>query len=927
MDTLSPDKRNELEIRVTNEKPDIICITETLPKNKYFSLTLEHLQLEHYDMLHSDIEGRGVCMYIARHIKYVELDISDKYRDGICASISLKDNKNLVLSTLYRSPSNNQEQNIALINALHKISSFKHNYLSICGDFNLKEISWAENAVQGGEGSIAKKMFDTVNDLFLMEMCKQPTRFRVNITPSCLDWVLTSDEEIIDNLRIESPFGRSDHATIHFDIVCPIQVNTQEAKYNYYKGNYDEFRKDLQDLELVDKLESLSTQQGWDLVQHKMEGLIERHIPKKKYLNKKSVPWFNRDVRLAVMEKRKAWGKYRRNKSLDNWENFTRKRKVVSNVVDGSKNQYEEKIAIDSKHNPKGFWSYVKKKVKSHTTIKEIENEAGEVVSESKEKADILNNYFSSVFTKENLGSVPGIPRHSNAQNIDNINITAEDIMKRLLKLDINKSAGPDNIHSKILREVAEPFSPVLESIYRKSLDEGILPHQWKKANVVPLHKKGSRKTPGNYRPVSLTAICCKILERIIRDGLVEYLKKLGLIDINQHGFTSGKSCNTQLLEVLEQWTEILDAGGDWDCIYMDYQKAFDSVPHERLLKKVESLGISGKLYGWIKDFLHNRKQRVALGNIFSEWSEVSSGIPQGSVLGPVLFIIFINDLPQNVTSTVKLFADDTKLYRKINRQEDADILQVDINSLIHWSQKWQLPFNIGKCSVIHYGKNNLKMKYKLGDREMSISQEEKDLGVTFANDFNFKKHIRNICAKANGRVGLIKRTFSNLTREMFIPLYKSLIRPVLEYCSTVWAPMYRNQTNEIEKIQRRATKLVKNMHNLSYGDRLRNLGLETLEYRRLRADVIQVYRIFQGIDKVNIEDFFQLDNSNRTRGHSFKLVKPRARGSIRLNSFSHRVVSPWNNLKDSTVTSTSVNAFKSALGREWVDHPKRYEI
>ena len=175
----------------------------------------------------------------------------------------------------------------------------------------------------------------------------------------------------------------------------------------------------------------------------------------------------------------------------------------------------------------------------------------------------------------------------------------------------------------------------------------------------------------------------------------------------------------------------------------------------------------------------------------------------------------------------------------------------------MHWSQKWQLPFNIGKCSVIHYGKNNLKMKYKLGDREMSISQEEKDLGVTFANDFNFKKHIRNICAKANGRVGLIKRTFSNLTREMFIPLYKSLIRPVLEYCSTVWAPMYRNQTNEIEKIQRRATKLVKNMHNLSYGDRLRNLGLETLEYRRLRADVIQVYRIFQGIDKVKISSVF----------------------------------------------------------------------
>ena len=435
-----------------------------------------------------------------------------------------------------------------------------------------------------------------------------------------------------------------------------------------------------------------------------------------------------------------------------------------------------------------------------------------------------------SVFTIEDESQIP-LPPPKTKVYIENIDINEHTVLSQLEKLNTSKSPGPDSIHSKVLKETKDSIKIPLTIIYQKSMKESKLPSQWKEAHITPIHKKGNRSNTNNYRSVSLTSICCKILERIIREPLFEHLEKNGLLTKDQHGFRNKRSCITQLLEVMEIWINIFDQGVTWDTIYMDFAKAFDRVPHNRLLAKARSLGIRDTLLNWISDFLSERKQRVVLGNGVSNWAAVNSGIPQGSVLGPILFIIFINDLPQEVQSYINIFADDTKLFRAIRSMSDINNLQEDIDKLVACSLKWQLYFNNTKCKVIHYGKNNPNHTYKIDNSDLTTDSEEKDLGITFDKALTFSNQIHQICAKANSRVGLIKKTFTNLNKNIIRLLHKSLVRPLLEYGSVIWSPHLKKDIIEIEKIQRRMTKLAPEIRNLPYKDRLQELKLTTLEY------------------------------------------------------------------------------------------------
>ena len=315
------------------------------------------------------------------------------------------------------------------------------------------------------------------------------------------------------------------------------------------------------------------------------------------------------------------------------------------------------------------------------------------------------------------------------------------------------------------------------------------------------------------------------------------------------------------------------------------------------------------------------------INNESSSLKPVISGIPQGSVLGPILFLIYINDIADGIDSCIKIFADDTKIFRALEIPDDRDLLQSDIDRLLHWSQRWQLPFNISKCKVIHYGTRNVNYTYTMEDAEVEVDDMEKDLGISFDRALKFSPHVRAIVAKANSRVGILRRNFSNLSPTVFLPLYKALIRPLLEYGSVIWNPLFVMDIQEIEKVQRRATKLVKSISHLPYEDRLRLLKLDSLKYRRRRNDMIQVFRIFKGLDRIEATSMFTRSHNTITRGHSYKIAKIRAKSCQRQNSFTMRIVNDWNNLKETTVTSPSLNAFKTALQIEWLDHPDKYDV
>jgi hypothetical protein len=350
-------------------------------------------------------------------------------------------------------------------------------------------------------------------------------------------------------------------------------------------------------------------------------------------------------------------------------------------------------------------------------------NSAGIKESDHEEMCNILNDYSGTVFTEESVvGKLPEVIKNvkdDNGSMLSNVDITKEDINKRLKNLKVNKAPGVDEIVPRILIENADYLSQPLEYIYRESLETGVVPNEWKQANVTPIYKKGPRELACNYRPVSLTSHICKVLESIIRDSLVDYLHGNNLIRDTQHGFVKKRSCLTNLLEFLEFVSSYIDRGFPVDVIYLDFQKAFDKVPHRRLMLKINSLGISGSILKWIENWLQDREQKVVMLGSSSRWIKVKSGVPQGSVLGPLLFLIYINDIDEVVASKILKFADDTKLYGVVANQQDIERLKNDLKNLCNWSADWLMLFNVDKCKVMHFGYNNSKSTYGMNGKDL----------------------------------------------------------------------------------------------------------------------------------------------------------------------------------------------------------------
>lgn len=366
--------------------------------------------------------------------------------------------------------------------------------------------------------------------------------------------------------------------------------------------------------------------------------------------------------------------------------NYARLRNQAKWECDKAKKDFEKKLAKEVKDNPKAFYKYASTKMKTRVTVCDLKKQDGNMTTTDKEKAEALNDFFSSVFTQEDLGNIPTFEERKFESILEDVEITEDIVRKRLASLKVNKSAGPDGIHPRMLRELADVLAVPVCILFKRSLSESLLPEDWKRSHITPIFKSGERIMTSNYRPVSLTAVLCKVLESILRESIFEHMSQNGLITDCQHGFMKGRSCVTQLLEIMDMWTRVLDQSGNIDVVYLDFRKAFDTVPHERLMKKIEGYGIRGNVLGWLRAFLTDREQRVIVNGEMSDWAPVTSGIPQGSVLGPVMFILYINDMPDVVHSLIRMFADDTKIFREIACKNDCMKLQKDLDTLVEWS-------------------------------------------------------------------------------------------------------------------------------------------------------------------------------------------------------------------------------------------------
>ena len=445
----------------------------------------------------------------------------------------------------------------------------------------------------------------------------------------------------------------------------------------------------------------------------------------------------------------------------------------------------------------------------------------------------------------------------------------------------------------------------------------------------MPIFKKGNRSSAVNYRPISLTSILCKLCEHIVHSTISTHLDCNSILTNAQHGFRKRRSCETQLLLTLDDLAKGLDDKSQTDMILLDFSKAFDKVPHQRLLLKVSHCGISGSVLAWIEDFLHGRTQRVVLDGQSSSVAPVTSGVPQGSVLGPLLFLIYINDLPDSVaSSTVRLFADDTVLYRRISSPADASNLQYDLDALQAWEATWMMEFNPAKCQLLRVTlkRKPVEATYTVHGQALEAVDAAKYLGVTIDSKLSFNSHIDSVCKKANGTRAFLNRNLSSCSRHVRDLTYKTYVRPQLEYASTVWDPSTRKNVNQLEQVQRHAARYVTGNYdtNSSVTAMLRDLEWPTLEQRRHHSRLIMMYKNFNRLVGIDLPASLTRTNAN-TRGHSSRILEYSCSCNAYASSFYPRTSRDWNALSADPLLCQSVDSFKNYLCSDSPPHHRLF--
>jgi hypothetical protein len=395
---------------------------------------------------------------------------------------------------------------------------------------------------------------------------------------------------------------------------------------------------------------------------------------------------------------------------------------------------------------------------------------------------------------------------------------------------------------------------------------------------------------------------------------LCDHLKQNNIISPHQHGFLSGRSTQTQLLECVNSWSKSLDRGSYVDVLYIDISKAFDTISHAILFHKMHMYGIGGKFLRWVKSFLAERTQKVKVGCSFSAPADVLSGVPQGSVLGPILFLIYINDLPSVLSSSsIKIFADDSKIYFAFRNMDKLDIFTKDVQNVFGWVIKNGLKIAMEKCELLHLGRNNPSIELIVNNVVLPTCTVVRDLGVYVSDSLKFSYHISVVCNRAYQKTGQIFRAFMCREPQFLRGMFIKFVRPLVEFNSCIWSPHLLKDIELVESVQRRFTKRIPCLKNLSYGQRLKFLNLPTLEERRVRFDMLQTFKFIRGYVDIPVDDFFTFSETG-LRGHEFKLQVPLCRTDVRKYSFPVRVVKCWNSLPSAVVNATSVNIFKSRL-------------
>ncbi len=787
--------------------------------------------------------------------------------------------------------------------------NYKFKYNVIVGDFNFPEINWPLNALS----SQGTAFLDFCQENFLLQHIMQPTR---RASKAILDLVFTTGDTPVSDFQINEEFGSSDHSIINFHVDINAQyVKKKRFRRNLERANWDHFQQLITTYDWSSSLSNKDINESWGSTVNAIREALDTVAPLK------NVPIRNfissPKVRTSLRAKRRCFSILKSDPSPLNQLNYARSLSQVKGAVNEYIAKRENLVAANP--DPKVFWSYVNRRLNNRMEINCVKVNDN-VIDDNQTIANYFNEYFNSVF-----GVVSPIKSSINVSTttnnsrttINHVDVSISDVMKVLRSLPNKTSPDSDGLSYIILKKGGFPIASVLTKFFSLSMKLAKIPDSWKMALITPIHKSGSRTSVTNYRPISITSCCSRILERIVNRRILSYLNENNLLKESQHGFYPGKSTDTALLNFYDFVTESIDKGQIVDAVFFDYSKAFDSVPHPILLSRLEGCGVEGNLLLWIKSFLSNRSQSVKIGDTYSTWLPVPKGVIQGSVLGPTLFNVFINNIDDSISNcNILKYADDVRIYLASEKRDSLllkEKIQSDISSLVKWSASSGMSFNAKKCQSISFGRSNSPKEYHIDGSRIPASPIFTDLGVRVNTSLDFQTHIDACVSKSFAKLGIINKVFKNkicLTR-----LYKAFVRPLMEYSCIVWNPYTRKGINKAESVQKRMCRMLPNVRHLPhYRDQLAFLGLMSMEARRLRYQLITMYKMYKGMTSLKLEDYFDRANLKKTRGHSCTLTHKFAKNNYRLNFFTISCVKYWNMLSEEDISAPSLSQFKRRL-------------
>ena len=921
------------------------------------------IAVPNYQIVRADRQTRergGCLLYV-----HDDLPITDEvtFDNDVCelAACTIKPSDTIAVS-LYRPPDATNDEFSEMLQFLQKYidkaTKSKHMEIVIMGDFNVPCISWLDFSIKSNYSKetkdCAKTLLSFMEHNFMSQYVDIPTR-ECNI----LDLLITNSDNLILHVASEKT-KLSDHNIVNITTQYPLNSKPQPQTklpenhtfraLNLHKADFTKINDHLKSVDW-DELRSAcsSATEFPELLKLTVLQICELYAPFKKSVNT-SINKHTRSRRTLKRNRRNLQRTLNMTKDLtpektNKIESLNRKineiHLKIKESIQCQQREAELKAVETIKDNPRYFYSYSKKFAKRKTTIGPLLDADNKLQQDPKKMADLLQNQYASVFSDPQSPhkKFPNI-HISHKEILDDISFTPEDIKKAISEIGTYSASGENDIPAIVLKNCKDELSYPIWKIWRESLDTGIIAPELKNQLITPVHKKSSKAIPSNYRPISLTSHLIKIFERVLRIKIVAYLEKFKILVQNQHGFRIGRSCFTQLLKHVDNILLNFLKGNDTDAIYLDYAKAFDKVDHSLLIEKLHSYGIRGKLLTWLTTYLSNRVQTVVINGVKSYPATVRSGVPQGTVLGPVLFILYLNDLTKVIKhSVISSFADDTRLLKEIQNTNDVTLLQSDLDEAVRWSLENNMSLHSDKFEYLCHttGKSKFLQELPFSCEYFQYTTETgpyilptprvKDLGINIVPDLQWSPHINIICDSARKMTAWILSVFHDRSITIMLSLYKSLIRSKVEYCSPLWDPTKVEDIVTLESIQRHFTSKISSVAHLQYWERLQELKLMSLQRRRERYCILVIFKILHNIIPNDVGLIFV---KNDRRGVRVKLPSIHRDAKMKYttqydDSFPVRAAKLWNSLPPALTTKNTMESFKPAVTsylQSFPDHP-----